>query len=181
MPKFSLDHLKKVIPDEHFQNLGYLGVVVFIGGTNFIAYSPLILYAYLIISEVAVGYINQNPNSPIPAFIRPHLQKGVTNKGEYLTLRADLEIYIGIYLMIGWFFGWSSLLSIFFFWQFIRLKNMLNINTQQAFTRFRVKIDGYMNSPSAPGILKTGWVKVKDLMGWFVKFDQPQEGQSPSM
>jgi len=175
LPKFNMDYLRKVIPEEHFHNLGYLGVIFFLGGFNLIAYSPLLIFAYIYVSDYAMEYLRHSPNSPIPSFVRPFLQKGVTNKPQLLTLKADLEIYVGIYLIIGWFFGWSSLVSIIFFWQFIRLKYMLNNQTQQAFVRFKGLIDGYVNAPSCPGIVKTGWRKCQDLAAWSVKFDQQQQ------
>mmetsp|Transcript_24685 Transcript_24685/g.21917 ORF Transcript_24685/g.21917 Transcript_24685/m.21917 type:complete len:119 (-) Transcript_24685:8-364(-) len=114
--------------------------------------------------------------------MKGYFQKGVANKVEYMNLRADLEIYIGIYLILGIFLGWSTLMSVFFYSQFIRLKYMINSHTQQAFIRFRVIVDGYANSPKAPGFVKTVWDKVKSGAAWLTKVEQPQEGQqAPSM
>jgi len=182
IPKFNLDYVRQIIPDDHFQNLGYLGVAVFVGGTNFIVYAPLVLYALIYVSDVGVEYLRQNPNSSIPGIIKTYMQKAVAKKIELLTLRADLEIYVGIYLLVGIFIGFSSLISVFFYSQFIRLKYMLNYTTKQAFERFRVMIDGSVNSPNMPGLIKTVWGKIKDAAAWLVKFEQPQEGQqAPSM
>jgi hypothetical protein len=158
-PKFSGDYLRQLMPDEHFQNLGYLGVVVFLGGINFVVYSPLVLFAYLTVCDVAI----KTPSLKLPEFVMGYLRKGVDQRGQFLALKADLEIYIGIYLIVGWFLGWSSLISIFFYWQYIRLKYMLNYNTKLSFSKFATTIDGYAGAPNAPGILKTIWGKVKDF------------------
>ena len=178
MPKFSMDYLRQIIPDEHFQNLGYLSVITFMGGMSFVVYSPLVLFAYLIVSEVGIKY----QNAPLVSTFKEYLQKGVNGRAHFMALRADLEVYIGVYLIVGWFLGWSSLISIFFYWQYMRLKYMLNYNTKLAFTKFATTIDGYVNRPAVPGLLKTGWTKAKDLCAYMARVDQPQEGgNAPSM
>lgn len=178
VPKFNLDYLRQVIPDEHFQNLGYLGVVIFLGGVNFVVYSPLVLFAFLTVSDVVV----KTPSIKLPAMIMTYFRKGVNERANYLSLRADLEIYIGVYLIVGWFLGWSTIISIFFYWQYIRLKYMLNYNTQLGFQKIGSSIDGYVSSPNTPAILKTVWGKVKWFCNYMVKTEQPgQGGASPSM
>lgn len=184
IPKFSVDYLRQVIPDDHFQNLGYLTIVLFLSGVNFVVYTPLVLYSYLIVSDVGIKMLQQNPNLPVIGYFKEHLQKGVNQRANFLAMKADLEIYIGIYLMVGWFLGWSSIISIFFFWQYMRIKYMINYNTQLAFRKFANTIDGYINKPSMPGLLQTGWSKIKQLCAYMVQTDQPQEGgaaRSPSM
>ena len=51
-------------------------------------------------------------------------------------MRADLEVYTGFYLIIGWFFGMSQIISIVLYWQCLRVRTMLNDNTKHAFYRF---------------------------------------------
>lgn len=148
----------------------------------FLMYSPLVLFAYLTVSDVGIKYLNQNPNAPIPNILKEYMQKGVNGRAQFLGLRADLEVYIGIYLILGWVIGLSNLFSIFFFWQFLRLKYMLNYNTKLAFSKIATTIDGFVNNPNMPGLLKTGWDKVKSLCAYMVQMDQPEAGgQRPSM
>lgn len=129
-----------------------------------------------------MAQLNKNPNTPVLSFFKDYMTKGVNGKVEFLMLKADLEIYIGIYIVVGWFFGLSSLISIFFFWQFMRLKYMLNYNTKQAFGKLRLTVDGWLSSPSIPSIVNSLWTKVKQLCEYMVDFEQPQGGAGrPSM
>ena len=179
-PKFSLDYLRAVIPDDHFQNLGYMAVVMFLGGGSIIIYSPIIVFIFIFASEVGIETLNKNPNTPILSFFKDYMQKGVTGKNNFLSLKSDLEIYIGIYLVVGWFLGWSNIISIFFYWQYMRLKYMLNYSTQLSFRTMSSKIDGFVLGPNVPSIIQTIWSKFKDLCAWMVQFDQPGAGR-PSM
>lgn len=163
MPKFSMDYLRAVIPDEHFQNLGYMTIVIFLGGGSIIIYSPLIVFVFVFVSEFGIQRLNSHPNTPILPYFKDTMLKGANGKANFLSLKADLEIYIGIYLIVGWFFGWSNILAIVFYWQFIRLKYMLNYSTQFAFRNLATKIDGYAYGPSTPSIIRTIWDKIKSL------------------
>jgi len=41
---------------------------------------------------------------------------GIAHRGELIILRADLEVYTGFYLIIGWFMGMSNILTIVLYW-----------------------------------------------------------------
>lgn len=178
-PKFSKEYLQLIIPDENLHNLGYLGFVVLLSNVSFVAYTPLILYALIVVSDAGANYMRQNPNIGIPNIMKENMMKVANNKGQYLALKAELEIYVGFYLIFGWFFGMSTIISTVFYWQFMRIKYMISSNTQLAFSQMRMKIDTIMTNPSIPGILKQGWGKVKSALNWMVSIEQP--GQSPSM
>lgn len=61
---------------------------------------------------------------------------GKVHRRELIILRADLEVYTGFYLIIGWFIGMSNLITILLYWQCIRVRSMLNTQTQLGFSRF---------------------------------------------
>lgn len=171
IPKFSFEYVKQVAPGDHFQNLSYWGVTFILSGSNFVISVPLAIYAYLLAGESLMGYAPQS--------IKAYLQKGVDKKSEFLSMKADLELYIGIYLIVGVFLGWSSLIAVFVYWQFIRIKYVLNQYTQIAFAKFKTLVDGYAYSQRTPGILRTIWEKIKSWSNNLVTMDQqPNQGGS---
>jgi hypothetical protein len=46
-----------------------------------------------------------------------------------------MEIYVGIYLVLGIFIGGSTLMSAIMYWQMVRLRYMVSVPTQLAFQR----------------------------------------------
>ncbi len=117
--------------------LPYLGVVAVSGAGNLILYMPIILHAFLEISPIFNDILTRKPNAPILsiAMVKGYIQKGVQHKMQFIELKADSEVYIGIYLIVVWFLGWSSLLTIMMYWQIMRLRYMINVNTKSAFAR----------------------------------------------
>jgi hypothetical protein len=160
-PKFSKEYLQMIIPDENVHNLGYLGFLILMIDYSFTAYTPLLLYALIIVCDTGAIYIRKNPNISLPSIVKEYTLKVADHKGQLLDLKAGIEIYMGFYLMVGWFLGFATLFSIIFYWQYMRIKYMINSRTQTAFTLLRIKIDTFMCNPSVPGIVITGWEKIK--------------------
>ena len=77
-------------------------------------------------------------------------------------MKADTEVYLGIYLIVVWFIGWSNIITIFIFWQLLRIRYMINVNSQAAFRRVDQKIMGYIET--APGFVKTVYMKLRGFM-----------------
>lgn len=72
-------------------------------------YGPVILHGYL-----TCGKIIEQPallttpwNFLLIAPITKLLSYGNQHRSDLIVLRADLEVYTGFYLAIGWFFGMS--------------------------------------------------------------------------
>ena len=168
-----------IIPDENVHNLGYLGFLILMIDYSFTAYTPLILYAIIIVCDTGAVYLRKNPNISLPSIVKEYTLKVADHKGQCLDLKAGVEIYIGFYLMAGWFLGFATLFSIIFYWQYMRIKYMISIRTQTAFSLLRVKIDKFMINPSIPGILKTGWEKIKSSLNYLTSVGQ--QDQAPSM
>jgi len=47
-------------------------------------------------------------------------------KLEYLKSKADIELYTGLYLIVGIFFGFSSLFGVLLYLQVLRVRAMIN-------------------------------------------------------
>lgn len=88
-------------------------------------------------------------------------------------MKSDMEVYIGFYLLVVWFFGWSHLLSILIYWQLLRIKYMINYNTQASFRRIDLKVGGFVNRPQCPGLIKMAYTKVKNGMVYMSQLEDP--------
>lgn len=138
--------------DDNLQMLPYLGVVAVAAGGNLILYMPLAVHGFLEIAPLFNDLLRSKPNLPIVSspFFKETLQKGVTQRAQFVEMKADMEVYIGIYLIAVWFLGWSSLLTIMMYWQIMRLRYMINAQTKAAFARVNVKINMALAKPFIP-------------------------------
>jgi len=137
LPKFNKEFLQKMMFDENLQALPYLAIVAVVGEANMLLYMPLILHGYLEVSPIFKEILDRKPNALIISkdFVKSYVLRGVSHKAEYVELKSDIEVYIGIYLIVVWFIGWSSFLSILMYWQIMRLRYMISTHIQMAFKR----------------------------------------------
>jgi hypothetical protein len=91
-------------------------VLSIIGDTSFIVYVPLLFHAFLETAPIFKGILDKNPNTPILSMLKDHIKRGVDEKQQLIEFKAEIEVYIGIYLLVVWFVGWSNLLSIILYW-----------------------------------------------------------------
>ena len=54
--------------------------------------------------------------------------------------KTDIEIYLGLYLIVVWFVKRSHLFSIVVYWQLLRVRYMIGGLTSEAFTRLDRKL-----------------------------------------
>lgn len=78
-------------------------------------------------------------------------------------MRADLEVYTGFYLIFGWFFGMSTLVSIILYWQVARVRAMLNTQTKLGFIRFDENLNTYLIS-KLPAVARKPYDFIKSFM-----------------
>lgn len=93
---------------------------------------------------------------------------------QFIELKADAEVYIGIYLIVVWFLGWSSLLTILMYWQIMRLRYMINVNTKSAFARVHSKINQFLSKPFIPSIVRTLYGKLSGFLGGMAEMEMNQ-------
>jgi hypothetical protein len=98
--------------------LPYLAVVAVAAGGSLILYMPLVLHGFIEVAPLFKDLLRTKPNLPIVSspFFSNYIEKGVAHRTEFANMKADMEVYIGIYLIVVWFLGWSSLLSIMMYW-----------------------------------------------------------------
>ena len=98
--------------------LPYLGVLAMAGTSNFILYMPLLLHCFLEVAPLYKEILSRKPNAPILStnMISGYINKFVQGKAQFIEMKSDMEVYIGIYLIAVWFIGWSSLITIIMYW-----------------------------------------------------------------
>ena len=112
--------------DENFLGIIYMGFVLMVGNLNMIMFVPLILQALLESAQYFKGQIERaGPDSYMKKLKEPVNQCFAYRK-EIAEIKADIEVYIGLYLIIVWFFGWSHIVCIVMYLQFLRLRYMLS-------------------------------------------------------
>ena len=80
-PELSKEFFQRVIFDDNFQGLGYLGVLALIGTSSFILNIPMVITAYLVIADVGKGFLDANPNHRLLSLFKEQITKGVQVKG----------------------------------------------------------------------------------------------------
>ena len=138
-PVFAKSELRKYIFSENFQMMGFMSVSSISSGVgSMMLYGPVFIHGYL-----TCGKILEQPDQITGPWrlllIRPItalFEYGKVNRRDLIILRSDLEVYTGFYLIIGWFLGMSTIISIVLYWQCLRVRSMLNNQTMLAFTRF---------------------------------------------
>jgi hypothetical protein len=83
-------------------------------------------------------------------------------------LKADLEIYVGVYLIVAILIGRSSFMNAIMFWQMMRLRYMMNTATQLAFQRFDATIHTYLAHQYCPRLVQSAYATVKTVLSGMV-------------
>ena len=83
-------------------------------------HTPLLIYSALALSTEFKRILDKKPNTPILSseFVKSWVVKGsapaVQDYGR--CIKADTEIYVGIYIIALIFIGGSNMLNVFMFW-----------------------------------------------------------------
>ena len=110
--------------DDSVHNLIAAVVCIMSFSSTVAVWFPLILRAVIFIAE-CINLLARGGNKL--AQIGNKLTVGIVNKKEnLLTLKADLEVYIGFYLILALVMGWVSLMLPLFYWQIMQVKYMIN-------------------------------------------------------
>mmetsp|Transcript_17783 Transcript_17783/g.30123 ORF Transcript_17783/g.30123 Transcript_17783/m.30123 type:complete len:175 (+) Transcript_17783:392-916(+) len=129
MVKFSLEYLQTLVYFEEFANVTYL-ISVFVTRGGLMIYGPLLISAGLALAIEFKRMLDANPSTPVLSsqMVKEWVIKGsqpaLQDQGRQM--KADLEIYAGIYLIVGIFIGGSTLMNALMFWQMMRLRYMMN-------------------------------------------------------
>lgn len=106
------------------------------------------------------------------------MASGLASRDSLTRLKADLEIYLGFYLIYAWFASRAHLPALIFYWQLLRIKYMLGVATHQAFRRLKDKMVSVTRSENCPQAIKAGQENVQRFFSYMGDLDE-QRNQHP--
>ena len=88
-----------------------------------------------------------------------------SNQTSLNLMKHDIEVYLGFYMIAMTFIGAGSLVAIMLYFQFMRVRYMVNYGCQAAWKRMDDTIKkNVLDSPRCPSIVRTIYQKVKGFM-----------------
>lgn len=166
-PKMSIEYIQPIVFLDEFSNITYL-MSISLSPKSFFIHTPLMISAALILSIEFKKMLTKNPATPVISmpFVKSWVEKGsnqaMQEYGRFV--RADLEIYVGFFITGLIFFGQSNFVNVFLFWQMMRMRYMMNQQTQMAFSRLDQKMVLYLHHPYCPAFVRASYAKVKGLL-----------------
>ena len=116
------------------------------------------------------AYLDRKPNTPILSMDMVKNQIVKFSSPEAVsyatTIKSDMEVYCGFFLVVMVFMGGANFVSVVMFWQMQRMRYMMNMNTQLAFSRLDVKIVQWLTY--APPIVGSTYGTIKGYLGGMV-------------
>lgn len=171
--KFNMEYAQLLFLDEHFQLILYT-LLFMIERFNYFILVPLIITALMNISYFLSRNSNLLPKYIID-FVKPYSEKLVNKRVELARTRSNVELAIGLLLVIGIFFGTNGFLIPIFYWQYIRFKYIVNEDTKAAFTRLNLIIN--KNKLKLPSAVQLGITKVQQFAEYLGR-TEAQPGES---
>lgn len=134
-----------------------------IGSQNIVLYVPLVIHAFLESGPQLIAYIGQI-NHQLAQKAKHFLEKGLERRKGIIESKSDIEIWLGIYLILVWFLRKSHIFSILCYWQLLRIKYMMGGSTKPAFKRFDRTVLSVANNPQCPLMIKQGHSKLREAL-----------------
>ena len=126
----SIEYAQSIVFLDEFSALTYMMSIMMMP-KGFFIHTPLLLGVALALAVEFKKILDKKPNTPILSIsqVKTWVVKGsATEIQDYgRCLKADMEIYVGFYLIVMIFFGQSSLMFVFMFWQMMRMRYMMNV------------------------------------------------------
>ena len=86
----------------------------------------------------------------------------------------DIEVYLGIYMIVMIPLGGSNLMAVLLHWQIQRVRYMVNYQVQAAWTRMDNNIkNSVLSSSKCPGFVRTVYYKLRGVLASMIP--NPQE------
>jgi len=156
-PKFKMEYAQNLFLDEHFQLFLYT-CLFFIDRLNLFVLVPLVITALLNIADFFKTYIKVKTFDYI-------FRKRV----ELAAIRANIEVAVGFFLVIGIFFGLNSFVLPLFFWQYMRFKYIVNKDIELSFSNMNWYVNRFKTSANCPRVLKYVIEKIQEFCAYIVR------------
>lgn len=134
--------------------IGFLSVASM--SNNLVMFMPIVIHGWLTCAQISTQTLDTPFNYILIAPLKKVLDLATSNRHEYEKMKCDLEIYLGICLLLGWFIGLSNIVSIILYWQVLRVRYMINPPVKKAFGRLDRNIRTQV-LPRCPELVTRGY------------------------
>lgn len=168
MPRMNLDYWRPVISDDNMHSIVF-ALLFLILPTSYVWLVPAYIGILVYVPDVVLGL------QYAPQRFKDLAKKFEDSKLKLLQARADSEVWVGFALIILWILGVGHWITPVIFWQYTRMRYILNYFSKVTFANLRVKGDQVFMS--RPGF-STVWEKVKAGCDWLCKIESNQSSAS---
>lgn len=167
MPRMSVEYWRPVISDDNLHSLVFALIFLIVPSSS-IWLVPAYIGVLVYVPEVVIK------TRYFPEGLKEYARKCERSKVKLLQSRADTEAWIGFALVALWVIGASHWITPIIYWQYTRMRYILNYFSKITFANLRVKGDQLFTGRA---IFSNLWEKVKSGCDWLCKIEA---GQSPS-
>jgi hypothetical protein len=96
------------------------------GSAGLIVLMPVIMHGLITCANIHQEGLASPYNKIMISPVKNFLDKINADKQDYLKTKSDIEVYTGVYLIVGIFFGMSSFIGVLLYWQVLRVRCMIN-------------------------------------------------------
>jgi hypothetical protein len=159
-PRFSREYAQQAMMDEKGQ-LAMLACVLLGARPILVGVLPSAMRSTLTLCQ----WLHKNANL-VPSFLRAHIAKVVSAEHQLKTWCGSLEMVTGFLFIFQVFTGYQSILTVFLYWQTLRMRYMLSPYLRTAFSALRTTTDRLMLGPGtyAPAIVGRLYSKLVSLL-----------------
>eukprot|EP00826_Nyctotherus_ovalis_P062192 TRINITY_DN8956_c0_g2_i14.p1 TRINITY_DN8956_c0_g2~~TRINITY_DN8956_c0_g2_i14.p1 ORF type:complete len:312 (-),score=73.76 TRINITY_DN8956_c0_g2_i14:26-961(-) len=175
-PRFASWYWRGVFMDDHFNNLVGTVVCGISMSSTISIWIPLFLRAIIFIVEFIS--LAARKGSKLAQSIDGSTKAIARNKENLLTFKADLEVYIGFYLLLALIMRWVSIMLPLFYWQVMQIRYMVSPYSQIALNKLADQMDSIIAHPNCPFLAKWPLKGLRKLGSFMVKMSQPQPQQA---
>ena len=164
MPKLNLEYWRPVIADDNLHSIAF-ALLFLVMPTQALWVVPAYLGTLIYTADVIIRH------RLAPERFKVIARKIEARKITILQARADCEAWIGFGLIILTALGYSHWISLIIYWQYTRMRYIINYFSKITFGNLRRKGDLLLTNKPGVGIL---WDKVKTFCDWLCTLDSNQ-------
>lgn len=161
-PQLSMDYLQRLILKDSFQTLLFIFESLIDKFYYYIMIPPLISTIIAISEAITRNKINLGIKVLNNFFIYV-----INNKEKLYQEKSNIQVGIGFFSIIGWFFGMHSIIIIFAYWQLVRLLYKFNPRVAKSLNNLDILINEFKNKEQCPGIIKLALDKIQNIFYFF--------------
>lgn len=167
-PELSIAYLHHLIITDPFQTFIFLFESL-IDKFHYYTMIPVAISAIIAISENAqIIKINFGPLNYFFDYIN-------INKEMIYQDKSNIQVGIGFFAIIGWFFGLHSFMIIFAYWQLIHMMYKFNNHIAKSFNDLNNVVNQIKNREECPEVVKTIITKIQEGFYFCAKIGSPTE------